>query len=255
MTDREYRDPDVLRGLYVERGLSLVGVADELDCHRNTVRQWMIRHDIERRDGKKVPKLHDEELLRELYIEQQLSTTEIADKFDCTSRAVSVSLNRHDIEARPMGEPAAPELADRATLREMYHDDQLSTYDIAERLDCGCASVKRWLDRHDIETRPRYFQPGSDNPSWKGGAYNYPDDWPEIADNVRARDGCCQGCGMGNGEHIEEFGKSLHVHHIRAARKFEDGEEGCHDPENLVTLCQCCHNKWEGVPVQPRLIE
>jgi len=46
-----YRDPDLLRTLYRDHGLSLRETAERLGCSRTTVATWMDRHGIERRDA------------------------------------------------------------------------------------------------------------------------------------------------------------------------------------------------------------
>lgn len=45
--DRAYRDEDVLRELYVERGLSTTQVAERLDCSYQTVNNWLRKCGIE----------------------------------------------------------------------------------------------------------------------------------------------------------------------------------------------------------------
>lgn len=47
--DTPYRDEDVLRELYVERGMSTYDVADVLDTSRTSVIRWLEKHGIERR--------------------------------------------------------------------------------------------------------------------------------------------------------------------------------------------------------------
>jgi transposase-like protein len=47
--EKPWQDPEVLRELYHEQELSAKRVADELGCATQTVRHWMIEHDIERR--------------------------------------------------------------------------------------------------------------------------------------------------------------------------------------------------------------
>ena len=49
-TDADYRDPDVLRGLYVDQGMTTYEVADELGTTPSTVRYWMDKFDIPRRE-------------------------------------------------------------------------------------------------------------------------------------------------------------------------------------------------------------
>lgn len=46
MSERKHRDEEVLRELYVRRGMSSREVADELGCSKSTVLEWLNRHDI-----------------------------------------------------------------------------------------------------------------------------------------------------------------------------------------------------------------
>ena len=60
---------------------------------------------------------------------------------------------------------------------------------------------------------------------------SYPENWGEISDSVRDRDGNkCVFCGR--------EGHLLHVHHVKPRSK-----GGIDDPSNLVSLCVACHTK------------
>ena len=60
----------------------------------------------------------------------------------------------------------------------------------------------------------------------------YPPDWPEIAQRVKARAGwCCEHCGH---PHDPASGHTLTVHHL-------DGNPANCADDNLVALCQRCH--------------
>lgn len=45
-----YRDPNTLRKLYHDRGLSLAEMGERLGCNRSVIGYWMEKHDIPRRD-------------------------------------------------------------------------------------------------------------------------------------------------------------------------------------------------------------
>jgi len=49
--DHAYRDPAYLRLAYWARGQSMEEIARVCGVGSTTVRRWMVRHDIERRDG------------------------------------------------------------------------------------------------------------------------------------------------------------------------------------------------------------
>lgn len=95
---------------------------------------------------------------------------------------------------------------------------------------------------------------GEDNPQWKGGRFDYyGPNWNEQRKSALERDGYeCQKCGMDIEEHYDEFGASLHVHHIEPRRSIIDTSsptveefEEANRLENLRTLCKSCHREAE----------
>lgn len=65
--------------------------------------------------------------------------------------------------------------------------------------------------------------------------------WPQLRERVLSRDDHrCQFCGLSDREHTDEYGAGLHVHHIVPRRS--DGRDLV---ENLITVCQSCHNTLE----------
>jgi len=81
----------------------------------------------------------------------------------------------------------------------------------------------------------RIAQKGSGNPNWRGGIspyYNDDEDWQKIRKQALERDNyTCQIC---------QSRRKLEVHHIIPYRLI-----GKHELDNLVTLCEKCHNKFE----------
>lgn len=53
----EHQKESVLRELYQDRNLSIVEVADELDCGRSQIQKWLDRHDIDSRQAPQDPTL------------------------------------------------------------------------------------------------------------------------------------------------------------------------------------------------------
>lgn len=92
---------------------------------------------------------------------------------------------------------------------------------------------------------------------WKGGHTNYyGPNWGTQRKKALQRDGdSCQACGVRK----SAAGRELHVHHIKRKEWFVEncGEEWWREAnqlDNLVTLCDSCHYKWEGIPIRPTLI-
>ena len=111
-----------------------------------------------------------------------------------------------------------------------------------------CGRVKefkpfQYRQRKTDYCRSCWDRTGENNPNWKGGNINYyGEDWKEIREQVRQRDGnICQVCGATE----EDFGVKPHVHHIEPVRSFEKANDA-HTMSNLIQLCPVCHGKAEG---------
>jgi len=88
----------------------------------------------------------DENLLYELYIEKEMTTTQIAVRFDCNVSTVSRWLNKYDIDRdRPW--------RDEEILRKLYVDKGMTSEQIADKFGVGSTTVQRNLKKNGIETR------------------------------------------------------------------------------------------------------
>lgn len=93
---------------------------------------------------------------------------------------------------------------------------------------------------------------GEAAPGWVDGRYmgedyqtKYSSDWYPQREKALERDEyTCQDCGMSNEDHLEKIDRGLCVHHIKPLLSFDNTEEA-HRVENLVSLCQWCHQKRE----------
>lgn len=104
---------------------------------------------------------------------------------------------------------------------------------------------------------------GPDNPQWKSDITDsdlyYGSNWREQRELALTRDGFeCRspGCELTDEDHRSEFGRGLHVHHVRPLASFEsDGAidyERANSLANLVTVCVCHHDLWERMsPLRP----
>ena len=89
---------------------------------------------------------------------------------------------------------------------------------------------------------------GENNWNYKGYAKaTYGDRWQEVRNEVRKRDDYeCQDCGVKE----NALDRELDVHHIIPLRTFDTPEQA-NKLDNLLSLCQSCHSKWEGLYLQP----
>jgi len=97
----------------------------------------------------------NEGVLQELYLAQELSMREVAEKIGGSVAVVSKWLKRHNIPTTPSGgEPAAPELRDPEALRRLYVHEDMTVPEIADRFGCSGSTVRRRMKDHGIETDP-----------------------------------------------------------------------------------------------------
>lgn len=90
----------------------------------------------------------NEEKLRELYLEQDLTQSEIADRFGISSSAVSNWIRRFEITKQPDHPWRDPE-----ALREFYWQRGCSLHDLADKWGTNPETVLRWMRRYDIDRR------------------------------------------------------------------------------------------------------
>lgn len=90
----------------------------------------------------------DEETLRELYIEQDLTSYEVADRLDCSRPTINKWVNRYGIDKdKPW--------RNKETLKQLYTEENMSVHKIGDRFGVDGTTIHNWLVRHNIETRSR----------------------------------------------------------------------------------------------------
>jgi len=95
-----WRDEQVMRELYHEKGLTQEEIADELGCGEGTVNRWVHKFDLEVSDiGSTNEKIRDVDLAK-LYWERGLSQKEIAQRCDCSVALVSKQMSEQNIPVR-----------------------------------------------------------------------------------------------------------------------------------------------------------
>lgn len=93
---------------------------------------------------------------------------------------------------------------------------------------------------------------GENSPLYQGGTTDYfGPNWDKQRRKALKRDdNKCVVCGMDSEEHIEKYGQSIHVHHIRPRSEFiQDGEfdyEEANRVDNLISLCNSHHRSIES---------
>lgn len=244
--DPPWQDEATLRRLRSD-GLSQAEIGDRLGCSGGTVGNWLETFGLDTSRPITEQPWHSEAVLKERYVERGLTIQEVADELGCHWLTVRDWLDTHEIETRSRNPDLPEKLRDPDSLAELYNEEALSTYEIADRLDCAGSTVHDYLRKHGIETRPVGSQTGELHHRWKGGREPYyGENWHEVRRSVLDRDDrTCQRCGISESEHEDQHEMKLDVHHEQPIRTFDAPEEA-NDTDNLVTLCRKCHNRIES---------
>ena len=98
----ELHDEKWLYEKYVVDGLNASEIANLLGCTDSAVRSAMQRHDIKIRawSDKRPHQLNNYTWLKQKYIDEQQSATQIAVLLDCNPTAVTMALDRNDVKRR-----------------------------------------------------------------------------------------------------------------------------------------------------------
>lgn len=108
--DEPWRDKQLLLDLYEDHDLTYAEIAEKLGCTKSTVSTWMNKHkaaDLRDELNVEIPDekpYQNRELMKTLYLDEELSTTEISGVLDCSTGAVCSWIDRHGIETRSLAE-------------------------------------------------------------------------------------------------------------------------------------------------------
>lgn len=154
-TDTPYRDADWLTHEYWTKGRSTADIAATCDVSATTIRTWMDKHGIDRRQSADNPPYHDPDRLRTLYWDDELSLREIADKYGVSKRTILTHFQKHNIDRRPPNPtPAKQVYRDADWLRREYQDNGRTLRELANECGVDKDTIRRWLARHEIPIRP-----------------------------------------------------------------------------------------------------
>ena len=171
----------------------------------------------------------DKAKLERLYVEDEMSQSEIASMFGTSQSTISRWLSRHGLKTRPSKDKITGPWRDKEAFRRLYFEKEMTIEEMADEWGCGTSTVMRWLKRHGFKSR--YY---SDNSSpapfrtgWSGYEYWYLME-NDDADHIRAHRALA----------IAEYGfdavKGKDVHH-------KNGIPWDNRPENIELLTRSEH--------------
>jgi len=148
---------------YVVKERSTNEIAEDFDVNAGAIHYWIKKYDIETRSKAEaksngdVTKLQDREWAKQQYVEKQKSTVEIGEELNLSPSTVRRYLEKHGIETRKTtiekSNADFEKLDDEESLRDMYHNQELTIQDIADRLNTHYATVYNRFERFGISRR------------------------------------------------------------------------------------------------------
>ncbi|MEM2260841.1 MAG: metallophosphoesterase [Ignisphaera sp.] len=92
------------------------------------------------------------EELEKMYVQEGMSTYEIADRLGCSAEVVRRKLIKYGIKRRPVN-TTLQEVPSKEFLEKLYCKMKMSTLQIANLLDVNRDTVRRWLKQYGIPLR------------------------------------------------------------------------------------------------------
>lgn len=240
--DPKYRRKAWLEREYIIKRKTTEEIGNELNHSSTTINNWLRRFNIPLRShgGRLKNELyHKEEWLKTQYVDNEKTMHQIGGECGVTDTMILYFLKKFSIETRDRGLKGQNHLnwkgggiavkcayCEKDILRNPWRIEKYQHH------FCSSSCYYKW--RKEILDLN-----GENNPGWKGGVSFDPYSLEfneELKERIRQRDGyMCQLCGLSNEDSLQEHGKKLSVHHR------DEDKQNCGE-ENLITLCQSCHN-------------
>lgn len=147
-SDYPWRDPERLKELYCDLGLTNREAGEVMGCSHDCVHRWLNRHEIDIKN----PRFRSWSLIKELRKSEDLSTEDLSED---TNVPVEIIERQHArfqqevIENRPAPQHTAPGTDkpwhDEEKLEDLHHEKGLNPEEIGEKLGCNSSTARRWL--------------------------------------------------------------------------------------------------------------
>lgn len=144
-------------------------------------------------------KYKDREWLRNQYVENGLTQYDIADKCGVTQAEISRWMDRLDIQANGQSKAQNPDakvelLSDEGWLREKYHGNSLTIYEIGDMCNVHGATVAKYMRKMGIERRE-----GTEKQTVHADSMKFTDPYwleKEYSEKERATEDIAKECGV-----------------------------------------------------------
>lgn len=149
--DRERNDitEEKLRDLYLDKKMSIGKVAEIFKCSKGTIWTKFCQYNIDARTkseaNKGKYKIEIPEEIKSLYINDKLSISKIAKRFNCCCKSISQRLHGYNIVTgiRKIEIP-------KKELEDLYIKNKMTIYQIGKKFSCDGVTILNRLNQYDI---------------------------------------------------------------------------------------------------------
>lgn len=219
---KKYESAEWLQKKYVEEGLTQKEISNIVGCHYNTIRRKLNEYSISKEKIGKTK--HICEYCKENFMAEPSKNQKYCSK-DCTAEAFS---DRYSGEGGTRWKGG--KITKSCNICDTNFKVKPARKDTAKYCSRDCMGKSKETDNPEI----KYY----------GG-------WERKRKFALQRDNHkCQVCGMSKEEHVEKYGRSLDVHHLKPIKEF-DNPKDAHYLGNLITVCRKHHSVIEDWGLKP----
>jgi len=152
---KEYQNPEVLRKLYWEEGLSLNKIAKKFSRNSTLILHYMKRFNIKRNPphGRKLNV--DKETLENLYWRKKLSLGKIAKIFSVNAGTILYNMKKFNISRENRKPIQLPKINfTKEMLEDLYWKKRLNMNEIAKNFGLSSTLVLKYMKRFGVPRRP-----------------------------------------------------------------------------------------------------
>lgn len=154
--DKERNDvtEEKLKDLYLDKKMSIGKIAEMFKCSKGTIWAKLCQYNINVRTkseaNKGKYKIEIPEEIKSLYINDKLSISKIAKRFNCCNRTISQRLHNYNI-ATGIRKIEIP----KKELEDLYIRNKMNIYQIGKKFDCNEVTILNRLRQYNIPIRKK----------------------------------------------------------------------------------------------------
>lgn len=151
----KHRDKNWLKNMYINEENSLKEVAETCGCSGETVRTWLNKHNIERRDSSERVntncdrKHKNKNWLEETYKETN-SLYKTADVCGCTASTINKWMKKFNIERTGNSSNCSKKHTNKSWLQEKFVEDRLPVKEIAKCCGCSNTVILKFVEKFEL---------------------------------------------------------------------------------------------------------